>query len=504
MKIFEGNHTWMLGLFLIIITAIILRIINININPPELFSDELINFVSAKSVIEEGKDLHGKFLPFFYDRVELRPPIYGYSAYVSSKLFGDSTLAIRFPAVIYGIITIIMLYILTLEITNSHLAALFSSYCLSIIPWHIHYSRVGWEPASLLPFLLSAIVLLIKGINKDNKWLIIFGFAFFSLTIYTYQAAPLFAFLFLITIVGFNYRYFLKKKRIFIIGLTISGVIAFPYIWTVINEPHLYDRARRINTFYNGINRETMGIFIKNYFSHFSLNFLFKNGDPNLRHGAQTGVLYWWMFPAIVLGLILLNRSIQKSWYYCLILFWLIIFPLAGSLTNDGVPHATRTLIGAPLFSLICGIGTWKAIQIVHKLTKSKLLAGFALTFILIISLASLLNFSRKYFQNYPTISSGWWDYGHRQIFNKISKMDKFYERACLGNLNYWNELQLKKYYLENTQLEIINDVNDISCQKPGSVVVVKADESKNIKGDLIDKVYNLENIPIYYIYSVE
>jgi 4-amino-4-deoxy-L-arabinose transferase-like glycosyltransferase len=130
----------------------------------------------------------------------------------------NPTFAIRFPAIIFGLITIIMLFILTLEITGSHLAALFSAFCLAIIPWHIHYSRVGWEPAPWLPFLLTASVLLIKGINKNHTFLTLLGFAFFSLTIYTYHPAPLIAALFLLSIVILNHRYFWKNEKIFLVA----------------------------------------------------------------------------------------------------------------------------------------------------------------------------------------------------------------------------------------------------------------------------------------------
>ena len=79
-----------LTLLFIISIAVGIRVTNLTHNPPELFSDELVNIVSARSVIETGKDLEGKLLPYFSDRVELRPPIYGYSAYLSTKLLGNN------------------------------------------------------------------------------------------------------------------------------------------------------------------------------------------------------------------------------------------------------------------------------------------------------------------------------------------------------------------------------------------------------------------------------
>jgi len=491
-------------LTLILFLGLGLRFNDLNNNPPELFPDELINFVSARSIIEKGKDLQGKLMPYFSDRLEPKPPIYGYSAYFSSKFFGKSTFSIRLPAVMFGLITIAMLFILTLEFTNSYTAALASAFCLAIIPWHIHYSRVGWEPASFLPFLLSSIVFLIKGLNHQKAWLILLGFGFFSVTIYTYHGAPILSFLFLIAIVGFNYRYFLLNRKLFLAGVILAGIIALPYIWTVVNEPHLYERAKSISTFSNGITHETTNTFLKNYIIHFSKNFLFENGDPNLRHGAQTGVLYWLMLPFIIIGLVLIGKSVKKHWYIGLILFWLIIFPIGGSLTNDGVPHATRTLVGAPLFCLISGIGIWKLIQYVRDLTNSKIIVVITVMAILIISITSLLKFSKKYYLSYPSLSADSWEYGHKEVFMKVRSIEYKYTRACLANLPHYHQLQLIDYYLQNTPLQIIDDIKNPNCNLSGSIIVTRVDQAIPVKGKLIHTVYNLKKSPKYYIYVID
>jgi 4-amino-4-deoxy-L-arabinose transferase-like glycosyltransferase len=493
-----------LGLFIITFGAAALRVKDITENPPELYSDELGNFVSAKSIVEEGKDLQGRLLPFFYDRAESRPPIYGYCAYLASKFFINPTFAIRFPAIIFGLITIIMLFMLTLELTGSQVAALFSAFCLAIIPWHIHYSRVGWEPASWLPFLLTATVLLIKGINKNYSPLTLLGFAFFSLTIYTYEAAPLIAALFLLSIVILNHRYFCKNKKLFFTGALTSGIIALPYIWTAFHDPNMYERAIRISTFSKGLDIDSIKIFLNNYKSHFSLKFLFKDGDPNLRHGAQTGVLYWWMLPFMIIGAIAVGKSVKRRWFVGLIVFWIVVFPLVGALTDDGVPHATRTLIGAPMFCLLTGIGLWQSVIFFHYRLNSRILAACFVVAILFIAGISLIRFSKRYYLDYPKFSSIWWEFGHKEIFKKVKSMENKYQRACLENLNYWNELQLKKFYLDEGKLDIITDIKDPKCRMRDSIVVVRESNRIFVNGNLRYKVYNPENAPIYYIYTID
>lgn len=176
---------------------------------------------------------------------------------------------------------------------------------MAIIPWHIHFSRMGREPASLFPFLLLSIYLFAYGANRNRKLLIASSFGLFSVTIYTYHAVTLYSFLFLATLIILNRRYFLKVWKVLLSSVVISTMILFPYVWTVISEPHeIYYRASRIFTFSNGVNTKSVGIFLSNYFNHFSPSFLFINGDPNLRHSAQTGTIYWAMLPFIIAGII--------------------------------------------------------------------------------------------------------------------------------------------------------------------------------------------------------
>jgi len=497
-----------IALALIVLLAFFLRAYDLSNNPPELFSDEIINYVSAKSVVETGKDLDGRLIPYFSSRVELRPPVYGYTTYLSSLIFGKGTIAIRAPAVLFGLLAIIAVYLLAFEFFEDKRVGLFSAFFMAIIPWHIHYSRVGWEPAALLPFLLFSTFFLIHGINKNKKFLVALAFGLFTLTIYTYQAAPLYSFLFLFTIVLVNYQYFMREKKLFLASIVISLILVVPYILTVINEPMMYQRAKAISTFSSGINSETLTIFIRNYTSHFNPAFLFISGDPNLRHGAGVGTIYWIMLPLILIGIIELIKSDYISRRYKIfIVVWILIFPLGGSLTNDGVPHATRTLIGAPLLCILSGLG-FSAIFKFIKLKTGKEILSYAFAVItIVLSLLSLGQFARNYYYEYPKISYLNWEYGHKAIFLKIKRIQDNYQRACLQNLDYWNELQTIEYHLKDTHLEIKENIEDPECLQSGTILVLSARSAsmKVIrKTRLIDSVKGPDGRTLYNIYVIK
>jgi hypothetical protein len=123
---------------------------------------------------------------------------------------------------------------------------------------------------------------------------------------------------------------------------------------------------------------------------------------------------------------------------------------------------------------------------------------------ILLVAGISLLTFSKRYYLDYPKFSSIWWGFGQKEIFEEIKSLENKYQRACLGNLDYWNELQLKKFYFDDGKLHIITNINDPRCRTSGSIVVVKTGERIFFNGNLVFTVYNPESAPIYYIYTID
>lgn len=455
--------------------------------------------------METGKDLHGRLLPYFSDVIELRPPVYGYTAYVSSMFLGTGPIGIRAPAVLFGLLTIIAIYLLVSETTNDRRAALSAAFFLAIIPWHIHYSRVGWEPSSFLPFLLLATFFFIYGINRNRKYLIVIAFGLFSLTLYTYQAAPLYSFVFLASLILLNYRYFLKHKKLFFACCAISIMLTFPYIWTVKNEFFMYARAKNISTFKDGINLESLSVFAHNYISHLTPSFLFISGDPNPRHGLGTGVIYWVMLPFIILGVYGLLRSEVNRRHIIFLFIWFLSYPLAGSLTNDGVPHATRSLIGAPLYCFLGGYGLSYSYKLIKTHTREQFAANLFLVFIIASSLISLGLFTRTYFEEYPKSSYVHWGYGQKEIFNQIKLRQGYYKRVCIEHFNPSHEAQLVAYYLGKTNLDIIRDMDNPKCGENGTLIVISTNTRlKKPNTKLVDTIKAPTGINLYNIYEVK
>ncbi|MGH7892635.1 MAG: hypothetical protein ACREN0_10220, partial [Thermodesulfobacteriota bacterium] len=157
------------------------------------------------------------------------------------------------------------------------------------------------------------------------------------------------------------------------------------------------------------------------------------------------------------------------------ILFWIAAFPLAAALTNDGAPHATRSLAGAPVLCLLSGRGVSGLVRTAAARAGRMYVSYIFYAAVVIISLAPLPGFTKMYYGEYPTISAPSWEYGHKKIFSGIGKLEGKFERACMQNLTYWNEVQVVKYYAPDSKLEFIKNIDDPKCSLGGTIIVQRS-----------------------------
>lgn len=489
-------------LILILILAFFLRIFNLGTNPPELFSDEITHVLSARTIIETGHDINGKLNLYFYNRLKLGAPVYGYLAAISTFVFGDSTFAntdivsIRLPAALAGTLTVFLIYQMAFLITKDKRISLLAGFTSAITPWNIYFSRIAWEPSLILPFILSGILFFYWSANSDKISKIIWPYVIFAVAIYAADALEFLAPVFLFTLIVLNIKKIWKNKSKHFLGLIIFVLLLIPYVLVVINSPLKYGRSLRISTFATGVSIKNLTVFKNNYLVHLSPVFLFEKGDPNLRQGTgEDGVLYWALLPFILIGFFYSIKNVRKG-YYLFLLIWLLIFPLGGSLTNDGVPHATRTLIGDPVLIILFAVG----INFVLSFIKNNIYKNLLIViFVTIVSL-EFINFAHNYFVLYPVNSQPWWDYGTRKIFLSIRKQTKGSESLCLPNVEYWHEDTYPDYYLGvGNNYKMTFYLNDPACL--ASNILVLPINYTIPKGYIkIDTVEDLIGNPIWII----
>ncbi|MEK7169074.1 MAG: 4-amino-4-deoxy-L-arabinose transferase, partial [Patescibacteria group bacterium] len=102
---------------LIIILAGVLRIYQLGNVPPSPDWDEVALGYDAYSIIHTGKDEFGKFLPVVLRSFDdYKPALYAYFIIPAIFMFDLTTFAVRFPSAVFGIVSVLAVFLLIREI----------------------------------------------------------------------------------------------------------------------------------------------------------------------------------------------------------------------------------------------------------------------------------------------------------------------------------------------------------------------------------------------------
>ena len=156
----------MLLLCAILLLALFLRFYQITTNPPGLYIDEVSIGLNAYDILTTGKDQYGTPYPLAFQSFgDYKMPVYIYLVSGSIALFGKTELAIRFPSAFFGTLTVLAIFLLMRELLQVDKklkpfalpAALGSALLFAILPWHLQFSRGGFEVCVALCFYLFGL-----------------------------------------------------------------------------------------------------------------------------------------------------------------------------------------------------------------------------------------------------------------------------------------------------------------------------------------------------------
>src|SRR3989338_7108261 len=151
-----------ISLISIILIALVLRFYRLG-NYPALNADEAAIGYNAYSLMETGKDEHGNPWPIHFQSFnDFKPGGYFYLVLPFVKVFGLNEWSIRLPNALLAIASVYVLYLLVLKIFGNKKLALISALGLSVSPWHLHFSRGGWEVSTATFFILLGVYLFLR------------------------------------------------------------------------------------------------------------------------------------------------------------------------------------------------------------------------------------------------------------------------------------------------------------------------------------------------------
>ena len=477
-------------LWSILILAFLLRVYQITDYPAGFSPDEAGQGYTAYSLLKTGKDEWGQAFPLAPRSYgDYRAPLYTYLTVPSVAIFGLNEFSVRFPAVIFGSLAVLVVYLVTIElfakqnVFDSKKLALLSAFLLAISPWHISLSRGAFEPNLPTLLLPLGIWAFLRGL--EAKKYMLFSGLLFGLSLFSYYSARVIApvLLFFLVIwkiprdqwIGFVKKYTLAVA-VFVLFLFTALSTSFLGGNTRVADVAIFSPTggwgavadRRYEAVLQGLQDElarlfsnkvsyTLGQFINNYLSYLSPQFLFTNGAGESTYGLSPGIglLYLIELPMFIAGLIIFTKP-GTGFAGKLIIFWLLISFIPAALAKGPGYAANRAALAMPAIQIISAVGTLACLSLISKYRNIK--AQKLLNCFVVALLVSLVFFLESYFYHAPVQNSRFMSYGWRQAVEYLKSTEGEYSQIVVSKR--FSEPQIYVAFYNQLDPKVVQDAS--------------------------------------------
>jgi len=442
------------SLVVILIIASFLRLHNFTELPPGLYPDEAMN---GNNAVEAWTNQDWKV---FYPENHGREGLFINIQSLFIAAFGNEPWALRFPSAIFGILTVLGLYLFTKELFKSKNLALLAAFLLATSFWHINFSRIGFR-AIMAPFFLTlALYFLLLSIRKINPSHIAsrlslvaaaIGGLLYGLGFYSYIAFRITPLLLLAGGYFFykNYSYVFENMRVVLLLFAATAIVTVAPlgIYFFQNPPDFFGRSASISIFTSETPLQDFGLNIVKTVGMF--NFA---GDFNWRHNvAGRPLLFWPVGIFFLIGIYFSLRKIikERDWLSpgLIIWAWFLVAFIPVVVSNEGLPHSLRSLLAVPPVFILAAIGGLK----IYEILKSKLSSR-------LLSVAVYVFYSLLLFEAYVTYSVIWGQ-------NPNVKPAFAYNDSVIAQYLNFLPRELPKYVIVKDAQDKIERDNPISLQ---------------------------------------
>lgn len=426
------------AIILIFLVAILFRFWKLSSIPTSLSMDEVAFGWNAQSILKTGMDEFGVRYPLSFKSVgDYKPPLGIYVISPSVAVFGLNELGVRFPAAMFGALTVVVFIFMLKELGFGWPGSLFGGLWLAINPAHVFLSRTSFHGIISVFFLILGVWSFLRFIKKPTVSLVsIFVFSF-SLSFWGYYSERVFVPI--LTIFIFIYfkkqiiQFFNDKKRI-IIPLSIFLLFAIPFVVNLYGGSSVVSRASEL-----WIGKVSDTSWSKQYLAYFDFNlWFFKALNLTLPGYPDVGLLYPSDIPIFLFGIYVLIKS-KNGFVKSLALIWFLVGPLAGSLTHGGI-KVERVLIWIPFFGIVMA----SAADIL--LTKYK---NLAISLVYLLFTIWCIAFSWDILaNNFPKYFGDLWHYGYKEVSIYACDNYKKYDKVIITDKYgaYWPSVKTLPY----------------------------------------------------------
>lgn len=383
-------------ILLLIVISLLVRTVYLKSIPTGVNGDELGYAITDKTVITSGTDFSGTWKPIDSLLFKYPPGVsqaelpYLYLLPII-KFFGVSIESIRIPGVIFGVLTVVLIYLISRRLFGENTGR-WVGLSAAINPWLIYISRTGYEATPSMFFFMMGLYLIIQ----QNVIPVILSVIPFIFAFYSYIGTKPSLLPFILTSMLIGYKVNKNKRLVKVYSIIMSLFIIFTVYFAItllnnheetrINDILVYDFAGLIKIFTDAVNKIP---------DIFSIRYLFRSGDTFFSL-YEHGLFYLIDFIFLIIGLSVLYSKQKKYFILFTALIITGIFPqLIHRTTRDNfTPHITLFI---PTAIILIGLGIQKSIESVPKKYRNI----FPLS-IYAVYIFSFLNFIMVYFFQYP------------------------------------------------------------------------------------------------------
>ncbi|MDP3724564.1 MAG: hypothetical protein Q8R11_02930 [bacterium] len=476
----------------IIVFAFFLRIYGIGDVPAGMNRDEVGMGYDAYSILKTGRDQFGAFLPLtLRSSDDYKPALYTYTIIPFIPVFGLNAVSVRLPSILFGTLTVLVVYVLTQVLLNimkgptflfrkvgpSITLPLLSAFFLAVSPWHIQYSRGAFEANAALFFVTAGVWLFLRGISQkrteiQNVWNLVLGSwefllsgGCFGLSLLTYHSARFMTPVLILMLLLLFHREVAVRWRQVLVFLVIVAAF-FAMILPSIVSPETQVRYRALSIFSKEafldvsardifldeqagagwwgrifhnrrlipFTHDALAQFAENYVRHFNpADLIFGRNGPRLQqvnHAPDSGVVYPWEAVLALIGIGVLILSHGRVTFF--LLGWLLLAFVPAAITYD-MPSYVRSIFALPVVQIFAAVGAVAAVS--WGMRQSRFLTWVGIAVVSIGLLTSFAFFLHQYFVHLNVEEAEDWRFGRKEAAHLVWEKRSQYDRIIVSTL---------------------------------------------------------------------
>jgi hypothetical protein len=347
--------------------------------------------------------------------------------------------------------------------------SLLSALFLAISPWHLQFSRAAFETNLSVTVVIFSVYFFLKAVRIQSAKLAGLSGLSFGLALFSYHSTRVLTPMLIVSLVIiFRRRISLKGFLLpFAAIYSIFFLLFIPILkspdaqirFRVTNALHVMENEDRASArilrdssyeggelskvFFNRrlaiLNYENIETVVHNYLLHFDPTYLFVSGDAPLHHPPEHGMLYFFDFALLILGVIFYIFQV-RSRRNIILPIWLLAAPISSAVTIQ-VPHSVRTEVILPTLHIVSAIGLVGLLDLVKK--ESKVYSYLAILGFIPILMMSMGNYFYHYYVYTNNLISDKWLYGRDQAVDYTESVKGQYDKIIVSlsidmPLNFW------------------------------------------------------------------